>query len=367
MVVELNNKVKNNSFYINKFSTKYDKNNTRKNLFVDIPYGEMKIYYNNNKTFIELLIHVAGNFNLPQYCIRGNLISGNINIENIQFINSSLKVDDSFPYGYPDSSNIFTAKVVLEGNENIINNENIKLSFFLETNQLEGIIISKNNLDNFISNLNSSELNFKVNLENKNIIDNYENQNFKILHNYKYKLISNTFDHNFNKINSIQINDFEILNLSIKLNNEISHSIEEIFKIENSKNLVTKLRVNSIKVLYEYNNKILETNSIELNELINSNSNEIIYKLKGISLFFDEKNNKYTIEKNGGSFFVDDFLVGKIELDIDISINGKWSNYLFYSNFSFVKKDFPKIIFLNDSNEELKIKESDSYYEIKTE
>ena len=116
----------NSTFYINKFYTSKDPTNKRKNLYIDIRYGEINFTFNENKIIMDIKVHIAGNFNLPAGSITTDVVMPGQTINSISLFKQNETIPGGFQYGFPDASDVYTTRIILDKNEDsfLSNNEN---------------------------------------------------------------------------------------------------------------------------------------------------------------------------------------------------------------------------------------------------
>ncbi|MCF0227904.1 MAG: hypothetical protein HUJ52_03730, partial [Malacoplasma sp.] len=202
-------------YYIDQFSTTYDKYNKRQNKYVDIKYGEMNITFNENKILVNLLVHVAGNFNLPAGSLVANLIMPGQDLSQINLYKQNTGIPSTFAYGYPDASSVYSGQFTLDVNEDKFLSNNINSSFQINTNfslntsQLNNIgedQINSSSLSNFISELQNVSLVFNIDLYQKNAIDLSLSNIINVNQISSIWLASQTVDTNNNSVGSQQKN-----------------------------------------------------------------------------------------------------------------------------------------------------------------
>lgn len=224
--------------YINEFTTKYDENNIRMNKYVDIRYCEIKLTFNENKIIGELLVHVAGDFELPQGIIRATLNAPGFLVNDISLLNTYLKVDNNFKYGFPDASKIFTGKFVIDQNDEDYFQQNpntffkMFLTFSLNTDQLDGLEISSNKVNQFISNLSNINLAFNVDLRQQDTINSDNGLNQSVNQITSLKLINEIKPLIGNNIPSTQTITYQKIYFIFQNYENISTSFKNIFLLK---------------------------------------------------------------------------------------------------------------------------------------
>lgn len=356
----------NNNYHIDEFRTAYDPNNERKNKYVDIKYSEIEVSFNQNKIVFEITAHVANNFYLPQNSIKMNLIFPGVNIENISLLNTYTDVDNSFLYGYPDASQVFKSKVILDMNEDeFINSQpnykfDVNTSFHLDVNQLEGLQIDGDKVNKVITDLNNINLHFSLNFSEDNKL-NFENQYIKEFnHNYRYKLISSRQTTENIVLDPIQENILERYSIQIPTY-KTQNGLELFSVIKQFQNPIT-INVKDIQIKYFKDNKWLETNKLEINDIFNFDQYVFSYIQNNIKVI--EKDNGFELIKSskGLEWNVLNKLI--YTLNIEILLNGRWIDYQLINSFDFQINKDPKIVYEQLSKTELEIDENDKYYQI---
>ncbi len=360
---EQNKKIE--KWYANIFRTKYDISLNRKNLYVDIRYGEIILKTNKNKLHCELFLHVANHFNLPQGIIKTNVQFFNQTIENLSLINSNLKVNSDFSFGWPDVSEIYIAKFTLDINEQITNqlfNNNIVLSFYLNTAQLDGINIENNTINNLISDLERLTLIFELNTPENKIIngDNGYSHTVNIIN--EIKVISNTFTKYGQFIKSYQYNKFEVLNIVLNNYQNSSSSFKDLLYINNNKLFQIQINIGQFQISYLDNGKLKNTNKININKNILSSEDVINISLDNVILV-KNKNNEYELQQGKGGIYSATELTGKYTVDINIYLNNRIFSFQVTNTFSFNNLEKPEILYLY-SDTDYALEENEQYFQI---
>lgn len=360
------------AYYIQKFNTIYDSADTRKNLYVDIRYAEMKLVFNENKIDGSILTHVAGNFNLPQGAINATLKMPGQEIQKIQMINSNLMVDKNFSYGYPDASKIYYANFTIDQNDdNYLNknnvNFNINLTFNLNTEQLNGLQIDSFIVDKFIGNLNNINLKFNVQIYQNDTINGSNGLMQKIEQIKEIKIIPDVYDVNNNLIKGIQKNTYSFFDIVMENYQTLSHGFNNLFYIKNYNKDTINLFIKNFKIIYKQNDYTYQTNTIDINENIFDNAILVGYDLKNYVLSFDDSKNQYLITQGNGSIYINDNITGKYVVEFDLTINGKKNSYILTNDFSFARNVNLIFKYEKDNNNSLYIKPSQVYEEIQEE
>lgn len=363
---------KNSTYFIESFSTNKDPYNTRENFYFDVRYGELNISFNENKIIIDLTFHVAGNFNLPPGCITTNILLPGQTINSVSLFKQKNQIPSNFKYGFPDASSIYTGRVILDTNEDnfLSNNENssfqVVANFSINTSVLSNISIddiNPNILSNFISNINNTSLKFDLNLYQKNSFDlsddpiSVANQINSIWLSSQVKELDNTIVYGSQKNYYLP---FQFISFDYS---NYQKPIKELFSIKKLNNSSIKIEVEKLKVRYYIDNQLYETNELSINSNTTITSNFYTFNLNDYQLTYNNSSNSYQLEFGDHGIFFDDIIQGYYLLIIKATINGSSRTYTLKNSFNFVKPPQLNINFLSNSDE-LKILDSDNYYEI---
>lgn len=359
----------NQEAYIKKFTTKYDLSEVRENLFVDIRYSEIKFTFNENKIIVDLLFHVAGNFNLPQGAIKTKIVTPGFEINDLTIIDTNLKVNSNFAYGFPDASKIFTSRFIVDQNENDFLQQNpnaifdMYAYFVLNTQQLEGLNLSNEVVNNFISDLNRVQIKYQIDLRQKNLIDSKYGFTHNVNQLSSLKIISEIKQINKPTIKSKQFNEFVPITFILQNYQNISTGFKTIFYLRKHNSNSIRINLKNFKIVYFDDDKTKETNEIKINKIIDTKDSVISYDLENYELSYDEKNNNYQLVPGINGIKFDKDMNGYYLLNLSVIISGKLQNYTIKNGFIYLKSTQElKITF--DENDFLEIKNGDNYYEI---
>ena len=363
------------NYYINTFTTNKDPYNTRSNLYVDIRYGELNINFNENKIFLNFNIHIAGNFNIPVGSIMAKAVMPGQNVSQISLYKQNTKIPSNFQYGFPDASQVYSATIILDINEDqfLTNNINsmflINLYFDLNVSQFDKISedeISVQKISNFINDLKNINLIFDVNLYQKNSYD-----------------LTETFVSNVNQIKSIwissqvkqlnetikygsQSNSYNNFQIIVPNYNNCNESFFDLLSIKKTNNTTLKVEIISFKVGYYKDNQLFETNNIsdlEENNVVTANFYN--YSLKKHQLV-KKDNNLYQLDLGTNGIFFDQNISGYYLIIAKITVDGSSRTYTIKNSFNFSKTQKVKIDYQkNNDNNNLEIKLGENYFEIK--
>lgn len=364
---------KSSTYFIDSFKTNKDPYNTRENYYFDVRYGELKISFNENRVIIDLTFNVAGTFNLPPGCITADVVLPGQTVGSISLFRQQNKIPADFLYGFPDASSIYAARIILDSNEDkfLSSNENssyqIVVTFGINSNSLGHISvedIKPNILSEFISNINNTSLKFNVNLYQKNEFDldrnfvSTANQIHSIWVSSQVKELDNTITYGSQKNNYLP---FQFIGYDYR---NFQTPIKDIFNIKKLNNTSIKIEVKKFKIRYYLENKLYETNEIEINNNVTISSNFYTFSLKDYQLSYNELSNSYKLEFGDNGIFFDDNISGSYLITVKATIDGSSRTYILKNSFNFVKTSKLNISFESNLND-LKILDSDIYYEIK--
>ncbi|MDE6429026.1 MAG: hypothetical protein K2K18_00775, partial [Malacoplasma sp.] len=325
------------NYYIKTFSTNKDPYNIRTNKCVDIRYGELKINFNENKIFLNFDIHIAGNFNVPVGSILAKAVMPGQSVSQISLYKQNTKIPANFQYGFPDASQIYSATIVLDMNEDqfLSNNINsmfqINLSFDLNVSQFDKISeseITVESISNFINDLKNISLIFDINLYQKNSYDLTEifvsniNQIKSIWISSQVKQLNETIKYG-NQSNTY--NNFQFI---VPNYNDSNQSFFDLLSIKKLNNTALKAEIISFKVGYYKENQLFETNSIsDLQENNVLTANFYNYSLKNYQLIKDNKTNLYQLNIGTNGIFFDQNMTGYYLIIVKITIDGSSRTY----------------------------------------
>lgn len=361
------------AFYINKFTTIKDPNNKRKNLYVDIRYGEINFTFNENKIIMDLKIHIAGDFNLPTGSITADIIMPGETITSLSLFKQNEKIPGGFQYGFADASNLYTGRVILDSNEDtfLSNNINslvkINLFFGFNTSQLDGVsedVISSNDLNNFISDIKNTSLDFNLNLYQKNTFV-FSSSNIASVNQIKQIWISSDVKGLNNYIISGSQKNYYIP-FTLLVNNYIDYKrlFNNIFQIKKSDNQEIKIEIKTFKVGYFIQDQLYETNELIINSNEILKGNIYTFNLTNYQLSYDSESKKYELVKGINGIFVNDNLKGYYIVEFKVTINGSSRTYMVKNNFNFLKNKKIVFSFLESDDLNNLILGTDTYYEI---
>ncbi|MCF0218089.1 MAG: hypothetical protein HUJ42_03570 [Malacoplasma sp.] len=360
-------------YYIDQFSTTYDKYNKRQNKYVDIKYGEMNITFNENKILVNLLVHVAGNFNLPAGSLVANLIMPGQDLSQINLYKQNTGIPSTFAYGYPDASSVYSGQFTLDVNEDKFLSNNINSSFQINTNfslntsQLNNIgedQINSSSLSNFISELQNVSLVFNIDLYQKNAIDLSLSNIINVNQISSIWLASQTVDTNNNSVGSQQKNTttpFQFLGFDYT---NLNTGFSNLFTIKKTNNLPIKIQVSALKVCYYIQNQLYESDPLQLSDNITIENNAYTYALKGYQTEYDTNSNACSFKVGENGIYFDQDINGYYLVNVNVVINGSNRTYTLKNYFNFVKNQKIQMDFLTSDDNTYKIKDSTNYYEI---
>lgn len=341
-----------NFILIQKFYTRYDSGFNRKNHYVDIKYSEMKITFNKNKVYFNLIFHVAGNFsNFPIGIIKCNLSFPNIEIENVSLHDSNLKVNDNFLYGYPDASKIFYSNFVVDINDfETISNSNFfdcYITYNLDYSLLENFQLDKKILSEFSNDLSNIKTHFIIPNHKNNIFSSKEALKHEFKNIYEIKIISDSITNKNIFVESSFETKYDLF--FIYLNNylNINYAINDLFYIKKTKDVLTSIKLKDIQIQYSTGNDIRKTNIFELNENFII-SNNMTIKNENLKIYWNDNSKEFEIISGSSGLFYNN-LIGKYILTFELSSSGKTSSIKIENEFSF-KDNKLKIDFIQGEN-----------------